>query len=99
MGEQLKDFMLFYGYTNHPDVPDEENKTAFFQMDLEEGDLDKYRGYAKHNKQALAAVTAPDYKRELFLFDAKNEKQRMPAHFAVNDPANQFLPTRLTFKK
>lgn len=56
----LKDYLLFFGYTDHPT---ESNETAFFQYKREDGshpfteeDLASYKGYLKFNEKTMANI-------------------------------------------
>ena len=65
----MKDYLNFYGYTNHPSCPD--NKTAFFNYDSKElaqgpsipGSL-PFNGYLEHNRKALEAAGKPRETKE-----------------------------------
>ena len=53
---QLRDHLLYFGYTNNP-TEGEENDTAFFQFDdFEEGDICRFKCFETSNKRVLAEI-------------------------------------------
>ena len=59
--EQLKDYLLYFGYTNNPTV---DTDTAFFEYEydeFDENDLAYFRGFDASNKRVLSEIgTASD---------------------------------------
>ena len=48
---ELKDFMYYFGYVDHP--TDSSNRTPFFQYDHTEEDLQNYYGFKKQNEAVI----------------------------------------------
>jgi len=48
---ELKDFMYYFGYVDHP--TDSSNRTPFFKYDHNKEDLENYNGFRKQNEAVL----------------------------------------------
>ena len=63
--EILKEYNLFYGYTNHPDI---NHNTAFFNYTKQSpDDLSQFKAFQKRNEESLS---------EVFKVSEKNDKHK-----------------------
>ena len=53
---ELKDYLYFFGYTDNPDIPDQENLTPFFKFNHLEKDLTQFGKFREENEKMLARV-------------------------------------------
>ena len=51
---ELKDYLYFFGYTDHPDIPDAENLTPFFKFNHLHNDLANFNKFTKENEKVLS---------------------------------------------